>query len=585
MKKTLTLIFFLLLTFADVAVQAQCYNRNRSMGIELYNAQDYVKAKECFTSARDCPDRPDKDDLNVWIQKCDDKLNPPQTITVGKVSFKMTYVRGGTFTMGSDVGKNEGPAHSVTLRDFYIGETEVTQALWAELMADNPSDGTPGRGIGDNVPVNRVSWEDCQEFIRRLNAITGMDFRLPTEAEWEYAARGGENGHGFKYSGSDTLDSVAYYWKNSGYTYMSGSESDWDWDRIIANGSRAHNVSTKRANELGVYDMSGNVREWCSDWYGSYGSSPQTNPVGSDSGSYRVARGGGWGSKVSDCRVSYRTGFKPSYNHAAIGLRLVLPSSAFGTTAQHLKDSLQSIDKTSPTTGNLTRTFTVRSVNFTMVYVEGSTFTIDIKYGSRKIVNDVTLSNYYIGETEVTQALWYAVMGDNPSEWKGDNLPVENVRYTDCVKFIRKLNRLTGCKFRLPTEAEWVYAARGGVKSRGYTYSGSYICDDVAWYAGNSNEKTHPVAQKRANELGLYDMSGNVSEWCCSWPNDYSRPGHTNPIPLSWPIPFIDDEETPVIYMGSNWEDKVDSQDISDRTHWYPSNHRGWLGFRLVLVP
>lgn len=170
------------------------------------------------------------------------------------------------------------------------------------------------------------------------------------------------------------------------------------------------------------------------------------------------------------------------------------------------------------------QTFTVNGVKFTMVPVEGGTFTMGAtsEQGSdafdyEKPAHQVTLSDYYIGQTEVMQALWEAVMGSNPSYHRGDNLPVECVSWDDCQKFIKKLNQLTGKQFRLPTEAEWEYAARGGRKSRGYKYAGDNNIDSVAWYKGNSGYETHPVATKQANELGVYDMSGNVEEWCSDW--------------------------------------------------------------------
>lgn len=228
-----------------------------------------------------------------------------KVITVGNVSFTMIRVDGGTFTMGatseqgSDADSDEKPAHQVTLSPYYIGETEVTQALWEAVMGNNPSEFK-----GNNKPVETVSWDDCQEFIRKLNQKTGLSFRLPTEAEWEYAARGGKKSLGYKYSGSNTLGNVAWYDDNSG--------------------SSTHDVKTKQANELGLYDMSGNVFEWCSDWYGSYDSSSQTNPKGSASGSRRVYRGGGWGRYARYCRVSYRINITPYNRGYNLGLRLAL---------------------------------------------------------------------------------------------------------------------------------------------------------------------------------------------------------------------------------------------------------------------
>lgn len=223
----------------------------------------------------------------------------------GNVVFTMIAVEGGTFQMGAtseqggDAYSNESPVHNVTLSDYYIGETEVTQELWQAVMGSNPShfSGYPQR------PVEYVSWNDCQEFITKLNELTGRNFRLPTEAEWEYAARGGNKSQGYKYSGSNTLGNVAWYDDNS---------------------SSTHNVKTKSPNELGIYDMSGNVYEWCQDWYGSYSSSSQTDPTGPSSGSLRVLRGGSWNHYARYCRVSYRDRNNPDYGYDGYGFRLAL---------------------------------------------------------------------------------------------------------------------------------------------------------------------------------------------------------------------------------------------------------------------
>ncbi len=264
------------------------------------------------------------------------------TISVKGVSFKMVRVQGGTFTMGatseqgSDAWDSEKPAHQVTLSNYYIGETEVTQELWQAVMGSNPSyfapkqtnassgsydsfvadakrlnakkAGTvriPTRAEWDAAmitkvgsmkrPVEQVSWDDCQTFIKKLNQLTGKNFRLPTEAEWEFAARGGNKSRKTKYSGGNSIDAVAWYDKNA---YDKG-ESSPDYG--------THPVGNKSPNELGLYDMSGNVWEWCSDWYGDYpSSSAQTNPKGASQGSHRVNRGGGWLDDARYCRVSYR---------------------------------------------------------------------------------------------------------------------------------------------------------------------------------------------------------------------------------------------------------------------------------------
>ena len=221
------------------------------------------------------------------------------------ISIDMVRVEAGTFTMGATAEminphKDEKPTHRVTLtNDYYIGKYEVTQALWKAVMGNNPSNFK-----GDNLPVENVSWDDCQEFISKLNRITGKTFRLPTEAEWEYAARGGNKSRGYQYSGSRNLSHVAWYENNSGH--------------------KTHAVGTKQPNELGIYDMSGNVWEWCQDWYGKYSSSSQVNPIGINNGSNRVRRGGSWSSFDRDCRSSYRGSITPGYRDISLGLRLVL---------------------------------------------------------------------------------------------------------------------------------------------------------------------------------------------------------------------------------------------------------------------
>ena len=210
-----------------------------------------------------------------------------QTFTVGGVTFKMIRVEG----LGSP---------------FYIGETEVTQELWQAVMGNNPSNFK-----GYNLPVEYVSWNDCKEFLSILNILTGKNFRLPKEKEWEYAAKGGNKSHGYEYSSSNTVDDVAWYWKNSGDHYLSGTDVDWNWDKIKNNNGRTHPVKTKKPNELGIYDMSGNVWEWCEDFYDS-------------SGSYRVFRGGSWYDGAWYCRVSCRGNSAPSNRVNNLGLRLAL---------------------------------------------------------------------------------------------------------------------------------------------------------------------------------------------------------------------------------------------------------------------
>ena len=243
------------------------------------------------------------------LEKVLEKLKGKQIETIQvpgtNVSFKMVRVEGGTFVMGANnddeaAWDNEKPAHQVTLSDYYIGETQVTQALWRAVMGKNPS-----LFKGDlNRPVESVSWDDCQIFIEKLNALTGMSFCLPTEAQWEFAARGGNKSKGYQYAGGDDIVKVAWYEDNSK--------------------EKTHHFAQKDANELGIYDMSGNVWEWCQDWYGDYANTKQTNPKGPTKGSDRVSRGGGWFNTARNCRVSVRNYKEPTATNQNRGLRLAL---------------------------------------------------------------------------------------------------------------------------------------------------------------------------------------------------------------------------------------------------------------------
>lgn len=230
---------------------------------------------------------------------------PSNEAIIQRLVKNMVYVEGGTFTMGatseqgSKAYKDENPAHQVTLSSFSICKYEVTQEEWEAVMGSNPS-----RFKGAKCPVESISWSDCRQFILKLNSMTGKNFRMLTEAEWEYAARGGKKSRGYKYAGSRTLDDVGWYNSNSSST--------------------THDVGQFDPNELGIYDMSGNVWEWCFDWYGSYESGSQTNPFGSSSGTYRVYRGGCWLNSAGECRVSFRSGNTPDFRRNYLGLRLAL---------------------------------------------------------------------------------------------------------------------------------------------------------------------------------------------------------------------------------------------------------------------
>jgi formylglycine-generating enzyme required for sulfatase activity len=219
------------------------------------------------------------------------------------IDIAMVPVQGGTFRMGctpeqgNDCGEDEKPVRSVTVNSFSIGKYPVTQGLWRQVMGSNPS-----QHRGDDLPVERVNWREAQDFIRTLNQMTGMRYRLPTEAEWEYAARGGAGSRGHKFAGSGQIHEVAWYSRSNG---------------TVA-------VGTKRANELGLHDMSGNVLEWVSDRYGIYDETNVSNPTGPDDGNERVLRGGSWSSGSRACRVSARANMPSGARGNHIGFRLAL---------------------------------------------------------------------------------------------------------------------------------------------------------------------------------------------------------------------------------------------------------------------
>jgi formylglycine-generating enzyme required for sulfatase activity len=423
----------------------------------------------------------------------------------------LVLVEGGTFQMGSTAGESdERPVHAVTISSFLMSRHEVTQAEYASVMGVNPS-----HFVGDETrPVEMVSWYDAVSYCNVLSELEGLErcyaingatvscdfarsgYRLPTEAEWEFAARGGALGRGMTYSGSDSVDEVSWYGPNSGGT--------------------THSVGTKLPNELGLHDMGGNVWEWCWDWYRQYQPGAQTDPAGPSSGTERTARGGSWFYRALYERPVHRGNVLPGDRYDGIGFRVV------------------------------------RRTGVVLVLVHGGTFSMGDVSGagvdSERPVHTVTVSSFSLGRYEVTQKEWVAVMGTNPSEARGDDLPVERVSWLDAVEFCNRLAAKDGlepcyavsgtsvsCDFsrsgyRLPTEAEWEYAAKGGRSSRGYEFAGSSDIRAVAWFAGNSGDASHPVGRKLPNELGLFDMSGNVWEWCWDWYAAYSAGELIDPI-------------------------------------------------------
>jgi formylglycine-generating enzyme required for sulfatase activity len=502
---------------------------------------------------------------------------PAPTIwTVSWLGLELVKIEPGTFLMGSpssEAGRydNEGPQTQVRItKEFWMGMYEVTQGQYEAVMWTNPS----GFKGGMNLPVETVSWVDATNFCARLTEQerqvgrlpVGYVYRLPTEAEWEYACRAGTTTR-FSY-GDDPQDA-----RLGEYAWYSGNS-----------GNQTHPVGAKKPNAWGLYDMHGNVWEWCLDWYVTYPGGSVTNPEGPGSGSYRVLRGGSWGNAGGYCRSAYRVSSTPGDRSNNLGFRPVLapgppalsnPPSAPNPPAQSSQ--------------------TVSWLGLELVKIEPGTFLMGSlsreagRYDDEGPQTQVTISKgFSMGKYEVTQGQYEAVMGTNPSNSKGDkNLPVETVSWDEATNFCTRLTaqerqagRLpVGYVYRLPTEAEWEYACRARTTTRfSYGDDPQYAqLGEYAWYFGNSGNKTHPVGTRKPNAWGLYDMHGNVWEWCLDWFGTYPGGSVTNPEgPGSGSYRVL---------RGGSWFNVGRNCRSADRYHDTPGNRYYGIGFRPVLAP
>ena len=633
------LVFFLSLvcgvTFQMVAAQPRNYdvNLDGEVNIADINAVIHAILGGIEGSSHDVNRDGEVNigDINTLVDRIlgDEHQDEHLVFNVGNASFKMIRVDGGTFMMGNNSGKsNEKPVHEVTLSPYYIGETEVTQALWRAAGCINRS-----YYKNSKLPVHDVMWLECQEFIRRLNVLTGYRFSLPTEAEWEFAARGGNESKGYPYAGSDDIGPVAWYHDNSN-----------------VDGTWMHEVATKQPNELGLYDMSGNAMEWCLDRYYAYSGGAQVDPAwpgAEDDSDDCVVRGGSCFTAANECRITARDFCWNELREGHNGLRLALQDDrpvALGVSEDNVEMMEGEVATVSITNGSGsyhascsdgnvaasyiedsklyivamwsgTATFTiwddqsdlraqvlvrvgkectVGDVTFKMMPVEGGTFLMgntkeqDVStvngLESPEPVHEVTLSSYSIGQTEVTQKLWTAVMGYNPSYFINPQGPIENLSWDECQEFISRLSELTGRHFRLPTEAEWEFAARGGNRSMHYRYSGSRYLNEVAWNDDNAHNGQggglygpQTVALLLPNELGLYDMSGNIRELCHDWYAPYSAEPQTNPKG-----PETGDKR---VIRGGSFADDGNECSCAGRRHTYswPFDGGNLVGFRLAM--
>ena len=464
---------------------------------------------------------------------CKTNLQKPQGVdyqmsyTVDDVTFDMVKIPAGHYTMGLSADNRRkvtnGIPHEVALDGFVISSKPVTQALWTAVMGGNPSSVQ-----NPDAPVDMVSWVDAVKFIGRLNKATGKIFLLPTEAQWEYA-QGVQNGKGFS--------SVAEWCLDSYDAVQEGSTSNEYFKPM----------------ELTV------------------------NPEGPAEKDGKVVR-----------TVHERIEVESHTRKAKVGFRLAQPTEEVLSAAVLEPIEGTTIDREKIDASDAKpEVFAVGGVTFKMIKVKGGAFsmgfndydapltTFSVPENERP-AHLVTLDDFEIGETEVTVALWNAVMGSVPYLNDLDELrkPVGNVSWYNCQTFISRLNALTGRKFRLPTEAEWEYAARGGQKSRHYGFSGSNAYDAM-WFVDNAKSKTKDVKTCKANELGIYDMSGNVWEWCYDRAGEYSKDAQTNPIGAT--------EGGTRILRGGSCASRWDACRITNRSFMPAKNIKGTFGLRLAL--
>jgi formylglycine-generating enzyme required for sulfatase activity len=475
------------------------------------------------------------------------KLGDTKTLDLGKgVKMELVWIPPGEFMMGSNDGQdNEKPLHRVRLtKGFWMGKYEVTQEQYEAVIGSNPS-----KFKGSDNPVGNVSWDDAVAFCRKAGG------RLPTEAEWEYACRAGTT---TKYHSGDTdndLARVAWY----------GSNSD----------NNPHPVGGKLANTWGLHDMHGNVWEWCADWYGDYPNSDAVDPTGPGSGQDRVLRGGSWNCYSVSCRSVHRYKFSPDVGIISNGFRVIVDAPEAG--APQLREHVQTPQVAPerigtsrvPKLGDTKRLDLGKGVKLELVWIPPGEFMM----GSAEYVpvHRVKLTKgFWMGKYEVTQEQYEAIMGSNPSSSKGANNPVELVSWDNAVGFCRKVGG------RLPTEAEWEYACRAGTTTK---YSSGDTESDLArvgWYGDNSGNTAHSVGGKEANAWGLYDMHGNVFEWCADWYGSYPNNEETNPTGAG-----SGDER---VLRGGSWAVKPDACGSAVRLKSSPHLRNAWgVSFRVCL--
>jgi len=481
--------------------------------------------------------------------------------------MQFRWIKPGRFLMGSaprekQRDSDEGPPSEVLItRGFYLGTYEVTQLQWQAVMGKNPAAFQQGEAH-QNRPVESVSWNDCAEFVQRLRELGIGTFRLPTEAEWEYACRAGTTSQFYWGEVNEAWEAYPHAWTNS---------------RSFAT---THPVGTKPPNPWGLHDMSGNVWEWCQDWYGPYPDTDhRSDPKGPETGAAKVFRGGSYYDFPHSLRSANRHRHKPDERYTAIGLRVVWQPSQ--------SEPVPAITLPIPG-GQSMQLVRIPAGKFTM----GSPLNEVGRQNDEGPPHAVNITeSFYLGRFEITQAQWEAVMGNNPSTFQrldqSPQHPVERVSWLDAQEFIGKLNepenRVSSGKFSLPTEAEWEYACRAG--STGRFPWGEDVeyrqLPKFAWFNSRAEGMSHPVGTKQPNRWGLYDMHGNVWEWCADSFCPYA-PTNRNTADRKESAATSD---TKKVIRGGSWFNEPEALRNANR-HRHPIDSRQTnLGFRVLWRP
>ncbi|MFA4985434.1 MAG: formylglycine-generating enzyme family protein [Candidatus Brocadiia bacterium] len=469
----------------------------------------------------------------------------------------------GAFQMGSGKGdRDTTPVHLVNItHKFQMGATEVTQAQYSAVMNANPSS-----FVGNDLPVENVRWNEAVEFCRKLteserakgNIPEGMEYRLPTESEWEYCCRAGTTTEFCCGDDAKLLGEFAWLDTNSD--------------------EKTHAAGTKKPNAWGLYDMHGNVWEWCLDWYAEYQPNEQTDPVGPGAGEFRVMRGGYWKLSASDSRSAVRSGASPGYRGSGCGgFRIVLASrldleEARKAEETRRKNAIQNWFDNAP---------------LRLVAVPAGTFEMGAWRYLSATPHRVNISrSFYVGVTEVTQGQYRALMKANPSGFQGADLPVDRVSWNEAMEFCRKLtvaerrrgNLPEKIEYRLPTEAEWEYCCKAGSTTEYSFGDDARLLGDYGWFEDNSGKKTNPVAAKKPNPWGLYDMHGNVWEWCLDWYEEFLTDGELSD-------PTGPESGQARLLRGGSWNVPAGRCHSTCRFRFSPDGKYYAVGFRVVAAP